>query len=80
VVFFEVDAISSQSRDRGASKDLVSQLDGLKIDHVPQIWMVGWDTTVVILPADTLKPSEPVKVRTSFLPGAVAYMTRTRTS
>jgi hypothetical protein len=77
VILFGVDAISSQSHDKGASKDLVSQLDGLKIDHVPQIWIVGWDTTVVILPADTLKPSEPVKVRTSFLPGAVAYTTGT---
>lgn len=68
-IFFEVDAILPQSHDKDTSRDLLSQLEGLKIDHVPQIWIVGWDTNVVILLADTLKPSGSVKVRTTFPPG-----------
>ena len=60
---FEVDAISSQpSCDRNAPRDLASRLEGLEIDPPPQIWAVGWDTTVVILPADTLKPPESTEV------------------
>lgn len=46
--------------------DLVSQLEGLKIDPTPRIWMAGWNTTVVILPPDTLKPLEPANVRNIF--------------
>lgn len=60
---FEVDTISLRSYDKNTPEDLVSQLEGLKIDPVPQIWTVGWDTTVVVLPADTLKSLESTKVR-----------------
>lgn len=59
---FEVDAMSSQSCDKNTPEDLVPQLDELRINPTPQIWIVGWDTTVVILPADTLKPPESAKV------------------
>ena len=62
VSFFEVNAISPQSYDENTSEDLVPLLQGLEIDPTPQIWIVGWDTTVVILPADTSKPLESVKV------------------
>ncbi|KAF9651602.1 AAA family ATPase [Thelephora ganbajun] len=58
---FEVDTVSSRSYDKNTSQDLVHQLEGLKIDPVPQIWTVGWDTTVVILPADTPEPLESAK-------------------
>jgi hypothetical protein len=63
---FEVDAISSQSSDKGAPEDLASRLEELRIDPVPRIWIVEWDTTVVLLPADTLKPPESTKVLTVF--------------
>ena len=77
---FEVDAISPQSYDKNASEDLMSQLEELKIDSTPQIWTVGWDTAVVILPADTLKSLEPAKVRAIFPPDATAYISGSRTS
>ena len=62
ISFFEVDAVSSQSYDKNTPGDLVSLLQGLKFDPAPQIWIVGWDTTVVVLPADTPKPLESVGV------------------
>lgn len=55
-MFFEVDAISPQSDDTNASQDSISQLEGLRIDDTPRVWIVGWDTAVVILPADVLEP------------------------
>lgn len=63
---FEVDAISSQSCDKNTPEDLVSHLEGLRIDPASQIWTVGWDTTVVISPADTLTSPGSAKVRTIF--------------
>ena len=62
VSFFEVDAISPQSYDTNEPGDLTPQLQGLKISPVTQIWTVGWDTTVVIVPADTPKPLDSVNV------------------
>jgi hypothetical protein len=58
VIVFEVDAIS---HDINTSGDLVSQLEGLSIDPVSQIWTVGWDTTVT-LQVDALRPLELVNV------------------
>lgn len=63
---FEVNAVASQPGDKNASEDLVSKLEGLQINPAPHIWTVGWDTTVVILSADTPKPLEPTKVRSAF--------------
>ena len=63
---FEVHAISTQSYGKNTSEDLESQLEGLEIDPAPQIWIVGWDTTVEILPADTPNPLEPGEVRILF--------------
>lgn len=77
---FEVDAISPRSYDKNTSEDLTSGLEGLKIDPPPQIWTVGWDTAVVILPADTLKPSEFAKVRNIFPPDTAAYISGNKTS
>lgn len=57
---FQVDAISSNNEN--ASENLVSLLQGLEVGAVPQVWIVGWDTTVVILPAHALGPLESVKV------------------
>lgn len=72
VSLFEVNAVSPRSHDENTSEDLVLQLQGLKIDPAPQIWIVGWETTVVILSADTLKPS--VKVRTVFSPDITTHI------
>lgn len=71
---FEVDGILSRSCDKNTSEDLTSQLEALKISPAPQIWTVGWDTIVVVLPADTLKPLESAKVRTIFSPETTAYI------
>jgi len=77
---FEVDVISSQPCDKNIPEDLVPQLEELRIDSAPQIWTVGWDTAVVILPADTLKPLESAKVRTIFPPDTAAHISGSRTS
>ena len=76
----EVDAISSQSCDKNAPEDLVFQLEGLRIDPAPQIWTVGWDAVVVILPADVREPLASAKVRAVFPPGTTAYISGSRTS
>jgi hypothetical protein len=57
VSFFEVESISSQSYDKNTPEDLALQLQGLRINPGPKIWIIGWDTTVAVLPAD-----ESVKV------------------
>lgn len=62
VSFFEVDAISSQLYHENRSEVLVPQLQGLKLDPTPEIWTVGWNTTVVVLPDDTPSLLESVKV------------------
>jgi AAA family ATPase len=62
--------VSSQSYDKKTSEDLAFQLERLEIDLTPRIWTVGWDTAVVVLPADVLEPPESVKVRTIFPPDA----------
>ena len=77
---YEVNVVSSQSCDKYTSEDLVPRLEELRIDSAPQIWIVGWDTTVVILPADTLKPLESVKVRTIFTSDTTAYISESKTS
>jgi len=68
---FEIDGISSQSCDKNTPEDLVPQLEEFTIDPASPIWVVGWDATVVILPADMLNPLESVKVRFVFPPGTV---------
>lgn len=62
VSFFEIKSISLQPYDNNAPERLASHLQGLRVDPAPRIWIVGWDTTVAIFPADTLEPSESVKV------------------
>ena len=79
-IFFEVDAISPQPDDTSASQGPISQLEGLRIDDTPRVWIVGWDTAVVILPADALEPLGSVKVRAIFLPDAITYTSGSETS
>jgi len=50
------------------------------MDPAPQIWIVGWDTTVAILPADTPNPLEPGEVRTIFPLDTTAYINGSKTS
>lgn len=76
---FEVDVISSQSCDRNTAGDLASHLEELRIDLAPRIWIIGWDTVVVILPVDTLEPLESAKVRTIFPPDTMAYISGSKT-
>ena len=79
-IFFEVDAISPQSDDTNTSQDPISQLEGLRIDDTPRVWIVGWDTAVVILPADTLEPLGSIKVRALFLPDSITHTSGSETS
>ena len=76
----EIDDISSQSCDKNTPEDLVPQLEELKINPASQIWIVGWDTTVVILPADTLKPPESAEVRTILPSDTMAYISGSKPS
>lgn len=79
-IFFEVDTVSLQSDYTNTSQDPISQLEGLRIDDTPRVWIVGWDTVVVVLPADSLEPLGSVKVRALFLPDSITYTSRSETS
>lgn len=77
---FEVNAILPQSCHQNTPNDLVSQLNKLSIDPALQIWTVGWDTSVVIVPTDTLKSPESDKVQIIFSPGPVAHISPNKRS
>lgn len=77
---FGINAISSQSCHKNTSSDLASQLENLSIDPALRIWTVGWDTSVVIVSTDTLKPPESAKVRIIFPPDAIAYINPSKRS
>jgi AAA family ATPase len=71
---FEINAISSQSCRKNTPNDLVPRLEKLGIDPALQIWTVGWDTSVAIVSADTLKPPESAKVQIIFSLSPVAHI------
>ncbi|EMD39468.1 hypothetical protein CERSUDRAFT_111775 [Gelatoporia subvermispora B] len=47
---FTVSSVSTAEADDNAGKDLAAALQTLSLDTTPQLWTVGWDTTVVLEP------------------------------